>query len=465
LKAPRLIVFLGVAAFALRAAPDLERMVTAGEAAWEEYVASLSTQAYIYGFPLFEMYRTRYEFLQRDEPGGVRENQLLHTRDLLDASFKGVVAANTDTLYSSAWLDLAREPVILDVPDIPDRYYSVQLLDFYTNHFASISRTRERMRSGRFAIAGPGWSGQLPRGVTRIDAPTPAVWLIARILLANAEDKRRVHAIQDRFRLCALSTCRARGTEPVPSDAGAMIRPGEPDDLTFFETLNRALAENPPPPSESGLIGLFAKIGIGSKFEAAKVDSATKRGLKRGIATARTIISSSMNRNVKPVGHGWFTPKPTIARFGDDYLFRAAVAKFGIGANERQDAVYAQGLFDNQGELLGTQPGRYVLRFEKDQIPPANAFWSVTLYEAKSRTLIENALGRYSLGSQQEALRRGADGSIELYLQRDPPAPEKLSNWLPTPPTAWVATLRMYEPGRAVLDGTYRIPAIRRVAE
>lgn len=445
----------------LKGAPQPGAAPAAAAAAWEDYVASIGVQAYVYGFPLFEMYRTRQKYLAESKPTA-NLNELRHSRNLLTASFDAVVAPNTDTLYSSAWLDLANGPMILHVPEIKDRYYSVQLLDFYTNHFATIGRRSEYPHFGSFAIAGPGWKGGLPAGITRIDSPTNSVWLIVRILLRDEADKVAVHAIQDQFSLTPLR--KASATSPDAGSMSSYPAPGEAGDLSFFETLNQALRENPPPASEAGLFSLFAKIGIDTrrKLEAGALEPATARGLRRAVTTANGIIAAAMPLYATRMGGGWFTPRAHIGSFGEDYLFRAVVAKNGLGANVRKEAAYAQAIADDGGEpFLGGR--KYVVRFEPHQLPPVNAFWSVTLYRSPSRALNDNPIGRYSVGDRSKDVKRGADGSLEIYVQKEPPEESRMSNWLPAPDGPWTLTLRMYEPGPSILDGIYRIPPVKRV--
>lgn len=431
------------------------------EQAREEYAYTIGVQAYIYGYPLVEMYRVRYtRVFDPHQKQRVDLNQFLHFRQLRDHTATTVVGPNNDTLYSSAWLDLAREPVVLDVPDTDGRYYVMQMLDFYTNNFAYVGKRATGTKAGSFALVGPGWKGELPDQVTRIDAPTNAVWIIGRTFIDGQEDLPIVHAIQDQYRLTPLSNWR-RPDQPKAPPPLSLPAYDTSEPLKFFEFLNVALRENPPPSREAALMSLFGQIGIGSEksFKASELDPPAARGLRRAIEQGQRIVASSAWRG-KPA-NGWTAPLAHVGRFGEDYLFRAATAKYALAANSPEEA------HNFILEAVGKEPlhgsRKYRLRFEKGALPLVNAFWSVTMYHAPSGFLVQNPINRYSIGDRTKGLRYAPDGSLEIVVQHQSPGEEMEVNWLPAPAGEFALSLRCYLPSPAIYEGAWQPPPLRRV--
>ena len=440
--------------------------------AQEAQAFTLAVQAYIYGYPLVEMERTKRLSTGVSEPdrkGRAPTNMFGHFADLADAAARDVVTPNNDTIYSIAWLDLSDQPVILHVPDMKGRYYVFQLLDAYTNNFENIARRKYGTNEADYAIVGPGWSGTLPAGAKRIDSPTDTVWVIGRTLVSGPEDLATVHALQRQYALAPLSAYGARaasvGAGSVETrwtaDAAALASLSQtPEGIAFFQMLGDALRENPPQEYDAALVAQFEQIGLSPEhgFQCDELTPAALAGLLRASPVAQQLI----DEKVKTLGesiNGWLI-NPDTGRYGYDYLLRAAVAKKGLGALVPEEAIYPIADVDGDGkQLTGTH--RYVLHFDKGQMPPVDAFWSITMY-GSDRFLVDNPIDRYSIGDRTEGLEYGPDGSLDVYIQQEAPKGHE-SNWLPAPAGDFYVVMRMYEPKQAVLDGSYRVPPIRRV--
>ncbi|MBS0590468.1 MAG: DUF1254 domain-containing protein [Proteobacteria bacterium] len=428
------------------------------EQAREDYAYAIGVEAYIYAYPLVEMYRVRYKRLF-DPNDGIpsRLNEFHHVRELLDYKATSVVAPNNDTLYSTGWLDLAKEPIVLEVPASPKRFYVMQFMDFYTSDFAIIGTRTTGSAAGTYAIVGPNWKGELPKGLKRLDSPTNSVWLLGRTLIDGPEDLAAVHAQQDRYRLIPLTDWRNRTTpkpEPLPN-----MRPYKLDEpLQFFEFVNLALHENPPPAREAALMSVFGEIGVGpdKDFTISKLDPAIARGLTRAVQDGERIVAASRRRT--EAVNGWRPPAANSGTFGDDYLLRAVTAKYALAAlTPEEDYSFVHGL--NDGNAMDGSHA-YVLRFEKGQLPPVNAFWSVTMYLAPSGFLVDNPIHRYSIGDRTRGLKYDKDGSLTIYIQHKSPGQDKVSNWLPAPEGAFALGMRCYGPTQAILSGAWKPPVV-----
>ncbi len=433
------------------------------EQAREEQAYTIGVQAYIYGYPLVEMYRVRHtRVYDPASKNRARLNQFTHGRRLRDHTDTLVVFPNNDTLYSSAFLDLAPEPVVLHLPEMNGRYHVWQCMDFYTNNFAHIGRRTTGTRAGAFAIVGPGWKGTLPAGLPHYDSPTNAVWLLGRILVDGKEDLPAVQLLQDRCTLTPLSAWRKeKPPAAVPKPDPPAYDLAEP--LKFFELMNVALHENPPPAREAALLSLFGQLGVGPErnFAIGDLDPALARGLRRAIATGQQIIAAAPISGPRPTD-GWAAPLPHIGRFGDDYLYRAVVARSLLAALCPEEAIYFQTHVDAQKRRLSGEQ-RYLLRLEKGQQPPVDAFWSLTVYRAPEGFLAANPIARYAIGDRTRGLKYDSDGALVIYLQADSPGADRESNWLPTPRGEFYLGLRCYLPRPEITEGRWRPPPVQRM--
>jgi hypothetical protein len=446
----------------------------AAESATKEKEAlQAGVEAVVYGLPLVIMDLTRAKTTNVAAPGGFYApvNQFVHVRAFPDASFKDVVRANVDTLYSSAWLDLSKGPIVLSVPDTRGRFYLMPMIDAWTNIFASPGKRTTGTKAGHFAITGPGWSGTLPAGVQRLESPTNMVWIIGRTQTNGPKDYPAVHAIQDAYKLVPLSSFGKPYTAPKGEiDPAIDVKTPPVEQLkkmtteAFLGRLAQLLKANPPPASEAPVLAKLAKLGVvpGEKFDPSKLDPAVAKGLMNAFPVAMEKLEMASKESGAPV-NGWRVPPMVLGNFGTDYGTRAVVALVGLGANLPADAVYPSAFVDADGQPLnGAQ--RYVLRFEKGAEPPVNAFWSVTMYDAQS-FFVENRINRYAISSWMP-LKRNADGSIGVYIQNESPGKDKEANWLPAPKGEFNVTMRMYWPREkdpSILDSTWKPSGIKRV--
>jgi hypothetical protein len=412
--------------------------------------------AFIYGFPCYEMARLRYRALT--EAGTpARPNSFRHGRRLILPATNRTSGNNVDTLYSGAWLDLSQGPLVIDMPKLEGRYYSLQLMDFFTNNFAVLGPQMIQSDGHPFLLVGPGWKGTAPDGMTLLRSPTNAVWGTLRILVDDPDDLTAARALQDRFNISTppgpvcepARGCDARSLPVLPLD--------QTDVLTFFDILNAVLTENPPPEQDKDVLGRLRLINVGPALKFARGDftPAQLDALKKGIAAGR----ESIRVPLYATRGGWSRPPADLGVFGTNYAWRARCALIGIGALPRQEAMYFTTFCDASGAPLHGG-NRYLICFETGGLPPVEAFWSLTVYrrdKQKRRWLVRNAINRYSVGDRTPHLRYGADGSLQIFIQHIRPMVNQ-ENWLPAPQGPFLLTLRAYRPRRDLLDGKYIIP-------
>src|SRR6266550_3394561 len=413
---------------------------------------ALATDAYVYGYPLVTMEMTRRVVTNVDSVKGSRGpmGQIIKLRQYPDPSFKDVTAPNADTLYTTAFLDVGKEPWVISVPDMKDRYYLLPMLDGWTNVFQVPGKRTTGTGAQTYAIIGPGWKGTLPSGVKELKAPTSIVWILGRIYCTGTpEDYAAVHKTQDEFKLVPLSSYGKPYTPPPgtvdPSvDMKTAVREqvNSMDAVAYFTLLCKLMKDNPPAAADAAQIAKFAKIGIvpGQDFDASKLKADFVKRVPE-IAVDRIMIQYKINKDMKDE-NGWgFTTKTGI--YGTDYLMRALVTAIGLGANRSQDAVYPVSKVDGADKTYNGA-NKYVMRFPKGQLPPAKGFWSLTMYDS-SYFFVGNPINRYSISARQD-LKRNPDGSTDLYIQKDSPGKDKESNWLPAPSGDFILMLRMYWP-------------------
>ena len=457
-----------------KAAAATAAAAAAASAAKEKEGLEAGVEAVAYGFPLVIMDATRKKIsnVATAGPSAAPVNQFANMPQFPDASFKDVVRANVDTLYSSAWLDLAKEPIVLSVPDTKGRYYLMPMLDAWTNVFASPGKRTTGTKAGHFAITGPGWTGALPAGVQQLKSPTNMVWIIGRTQTNGPKDYAAVQAIQKQYKLTPLSAFGKPYTPPagvVDPGIDMKLAPVEAvakmSAATFFNSMAALMKDNPPPAADAPVLAKLAKIGIvpGEKFDPAKLDPAIAKGLEKALPVALEKLTAASKETGAPQ-NGWRIPSMKVADFGTDYGTRAVVALVGLGANLPADAVYPSAFVDGEGKAL-SGANRYVLHFDRGQEPPVRAFWSVTMYDPDS-FFVANPLNRYAVSSWMP-FKRNADGSLDLYIQKDSPGKDKEANWLPAPDGEFNLTMRMYWPNDkapSIIDGTWKPPGLRKAS-
>ena len=397
--------------------------------------------------------------------------QLIKMREYPNASYRDVTAPNADTLYTTAFFDVGSEPWVVSIPDMKGRYYLFPFLDGWTTVFQVPGTRTTGTGAQTYAITGPGWTGTLPTGVKEYKSPTNIVWLIGRIYCTGTpEDYKAVHELQDQCKLVPLSAYGKAYTPPDgkvdPSiDMKTAVRDqvNRMDAKEYFSLLAQLMKTNPPSAADAPALARFAKIGLvpGKDFDASKLNADFVKRIPQ-IAFDRIMLQFRINRNVHHI-NGWaYSTKTGI--YGTDYLMRALATAIGLGANRTHDAVYPTSLKDaDDRDYEGSN--KYFIRFDKGQTPPAEGFWSITMYDSQY-FFVANPINRYSISPRQN-LKSNPDGSIDIYVQKDTPGADKESNWLPAPAGKFILMLRMYWPNESdpsILDGTWTIPPVKKVA-
>jgi hypothetical protein len=433
----------------------------------------LATDAYIYGYPLVTMEMTRRIMTNVAAPQGNRGpmGQVIKARTYPDASFRDVTAPNADTLYTTAWIDVGNEPWVLSIPDMKDRYFLLPMLDAWTNVFQVPGKRTTGTGAQTYAITAPGWKGTLPAGVEEYKSPTNLVWILGRIYCTGtAEDYDAVHAAQDQFKLVPLSSygkpyTPAQATVNPSVDMKTAVREqvNRMDPTAYFTLLAQLMKTNPPAAADTPELAKFAKIGLvpGKDFDASKLNADFAKRIPQ-VGFDRIAAQIKLNKEVKDID-GWvYTTKAGI--YGTDYLMRAFITAFGLGANRPQDAIYPMSTKDSDDKAYDGN-SKYVMRFLKGQMPPARGFWSLTMYDS-GFFFVANPINRYSVSARQN-LKPNPDGSIDLYVQKESPGPDKESNWLPAPAGKFQLMLRLYWPSDTsptILDGSWKIPPVKKVS-
>jgi hypothetical protein len=425
-----------------------------------------AVEAYVYGYPLVLMEVTRRIATNVETPQDFLApvNQLGQARVFPDHTFRDVVRPNVDTLYSTLFFDVADEPLILSMPDTNGRYYMLPMLDMWTEVFAAPGSRTTGTEATQFAICGPDWKGRLPNDVIPIRAPTNQGWMIGRILTNGPSDIKAVRAIQDQMRITPLS---ARDRAPkhrahtVDTSLDMLTPPpvqvAEMSAKEFFETFAELMRTNPPHEIDWNIVQRMRSLGIevGRELDFDGLPSDARLALEAAPAQASRLISGY--RNMEFVD-GWTTAVEGMGSYGASYLRRAYVAYIGLGANLPEDAVYPLALADVNGRPFDGS-NQYVLHF--DEQPPVNGFWSLTIYDSDGY-LVDNPVNRYALGDRNP-LQVNDDGSIDIYIQQDPPDRDHEANWLPAPPDAFNLVLRLYDPRLEILTSEWQAPGVRRV--
>jgi hypothetical protein len=415
----------------------------------------VAEDAYVFGYPIMLVDRTKAAINA--------VNRLVYLPSPPPPTLKTVVRPNVDTLYATGFLDLSREPVVVHKPDTHGRYDVMQIMDANTNVFASPGARTTGTDAQDFVLVGPGWRKPVKLGpdMTEIRSPTNMVWILHRTQLDGEADIPAVNDLQRQLAVAPLSQwpTGAVAATPMPAESSGEAPPAQVkgmDAPAYFARLATLLHDNPPPPAAGPAMKRFATIGL-------VPGKASKPSPELG-ATLETAKTAALEKIADKTAHlgevvnGWRTITQGVGTYGTDYLQRAAVAEYGLGANLPADAVYPATNVDETGHpLLGDK--RYVLHFDKGETPQVNAFWSLTLYD-KGGYFVPNPLNRFAV--RDSRLKTNADGSLDIYLQSDSPGKDHDANWLPTPTSGpFTLLLRMYWPKPSVLDGSYRPPGIR----
>jgi hypothetical protein len=444
----------------------------AGARISEQDAHAIGVMAYVFFYPLVTMDLTRRQLINVARSEGLHgpANTFVNVPAFPAADMKAVVRPNFDTLYSSAWLDLTKEPMVVSAPDTLGRFYLLPMLDMWTDVFASVGSRTTGNQAGDYAVIPPGWSGTIPSDVTRIDAPTPHIWIIGRTKTDGPADYDAVHQIQAGYKLTPLSRF-GQTAEPVvgviDSDVDMKTPPKTQVDTMpagrFFAYAAEILKLHPPHTTDQPILAQMRRIGIerGRTFDLEKVDPAIKAGLTSAPEAALKLMAWKVG-SIARVENGWSMNTDTMGVYGNYYLKRAVIAQVGLGANLPEDAIYPLNLADETGAPLHGDSA-YVLHFDKGATPPVDAFWSITLYDSDGFQ-VGNSLNRFAVSSWMP-FTYNRDGSLDLYFQNASPGIDKEANWLPAPNAPFNLTMRLYAPANDALTGKWTPPPVTRKAQ
>ncbi|MER7668299.1 DUF1254 domain-containing protein [Kitasatospora sp. NPDC096128] len=423
---------------------------------------TLAREAYTYLYPLVMMDVTRRQATSpaaAQKPGYGAPNEFHHLREFPSAEFRAVVRPNFDTLYSNAWLDLTDGPVELHVTDTADRYFMLPLMDMWTDVFATIGKRTTGTGDQDYLIVGPGYADTPRAGVTVLRAPTPYVWIIGRTQTNGPADYATVWKVQDGYTLTAVPPRGYVPGEPIDVQTDALALVNNLSTVEFFTSAAQALAVNPPHAADFSTLARIAHLGIvpGQAFDPGRFTDADLAEIDAGAKEALAKILGSM-ASFGVAANGWRTSLDTMGVYGNSYFKRAVVAAGGLGANPPEDAVYPVLAADADGDPVNGDHD-YTLRFEAGEMPPAGAFWSVTMYDGEGYQ-VANDIDRFALGDRDDLAYDEQDGSLTIFISKHNPGPERVSNWLPAPSGPLGITMRLYAPEPEVLDGTWNPPAV-----
>jgi hypothetical protein len=452
---------------------SLHGMAAAQPTLTPDVAYEIAREAYLYAYPIVSMDLTMRQATNVPNAKTVNLrapiNQFAHARIYPKADDRDVVRYNFDTLYSMAWLDLSQEPIILSVPDTGGRYYLLPMLDMWTDIFSVIGSRTTGTKAGAYAIVAPNWSGTLPDGVAKIAAPTSTIWILGRTKTDGPADYDNVHKAQDGYKLTPLSAWGRDFVPPtnMPTDPSVdnttppLIQVNKLDGVGMLTRLAALMAKYPPHPNDYPILFRMRALGIepGKPFDVSKLDPATVAIINKAGKDALADLPVAMKRSGEIV-NGWNISRDHMGAYGVAYKFRAIIAMGGLGANLAEDAVYPTAFVDGEGKPL-TGANKYILHFPKGKTPPANAFWSITMYD-KDGFQVPNPIDRFAIGSY-DTLTFNADGSLDIHVQAAAPGRGKEANWLPAPKGNFQPTMRIYSPRAEVLDGTWAPPPFKKV--
>ena len=432
-------------------------------AASPEEARGIAKEAFIYAYAMLYNYKTLHKQTQDSLSsayiGGF--GRFRHYSEAYTPADTDIVTVNNDTPYSWAWLDLRREPWVLTVPSLPkDRYNVFQWVDLYAHNFAYVGVRATGYDAGSYLFAGPDWNGKMPDGITKVfQSESQFIGTLTRTSINGPDDSANVRAIQQKYVLQPLSEFLG-GRPPMPSPQIRWPSWNEERALSahFISYLNFLLQFTEPHPSEKQLLGRFAKIGIGPgvPFDLSalpvEIQEALQAGAKEGLKAVQDAVAKTES------SAGLFGTREFLK---NNYLNRASGVMIGIYGNSVEEAFYNTWPTDNKGQPLDGK-NKYVIRYEKGQYPPAKFFWSVTMYNLPQRLLVANKINRYSIGDRTEGFKAAKDGSLTIYVQNTEPSGEKKYNWLPAPKGPFFLVGRFYGPDQSLIDGSYKIPPIKK---
>ncbi|MGC6369782.1 DUF1254 domain-containing protein [Pseudomonas sp. K2I15] len=442
--------------------------------AWADFTATpsearaIAKEAYLYGFPVVEMYKTLYtQAVEKTGPNFKAPfNHIGNTGQVFTPKDTAFLTPNPDTPYSFVWLDLRAEPVVLTLPKIEDdRYYSVQLIDLYTQNFGYLGTRSTGNNGGHYMIAGPGWKGQQPTNIDRVVySESNIAYALYRTQLFDEKDLGKVKLIQGGYKVQTLSNYvnQPKPTKP-PKIAWPKPTPTMSDSVHLFRYLNFMLGYAAPQDSEKDVLARFAKIGVeaGKPFDLKALTAEQRKALEDGIADGKAEFAAFKKDKIdtqQVSGADLFGNRDHLQ---NNYLYRYAGASTHMFGNSSDEAAYMRYSIDSEGKPANGARHSYTLHFAKDQLPPTDAFWSLTMYDAKNKLLAPNLKKRYLLNSRMlPNFKLDADGGLTLLVAHHEPPKNEQSNWLPAPPGPFYALLRIYLPKPEVGNGQWKQPPL-----
>lgn len=433
--------------------PRLPDVVPADPAARRKWAQALAFDATIYGtasvLQYAQLYQQAVDAKTTDYTGF---NRFSHGRELAAPGYQAFKSPNADTLYSNAWLDLRAGPVLFTVPDTKGRYYTANFIDMYANA-SNIGARTYGTRAGRYLIALPEWRGKVPAGVKLFRVSTPHVWILLRILATDKADIAHAVALQDKFQITPLAQAKSASLSfPLP-DVGTA--------LGFFRILDFVLRANGYPSSEQALVARYRGIGLAgaTAFDAAANDTMIRAGLEAGFAEAQEAIKASLTQGGRTV-NGW-RETGDKGRYGANFLYRSVITTLGTGSNVSDESTSFTTFSDSTGKPLDGATGQYQLVLSPP--PPVHFFWSVTVYDARTKELHPNPIGRYLINDRTPGLVYRKDGSVVIDLQNMPTGGTGGANWLPVPAAPFYLGLRAYGPMPEVTAGRWAPNPVERL--
>lgn len=434
----------------------------------EQYAYALGKGALPYLFPYFYSAQIRWKWTNvvPDDPATqpyAPINKFWHANQLVDHHYQGGGTPSNDTLYSTAWIHVDKEPIILSHPDMDERYFSFHFTKVTSDILAVVSSQSTGSKAGHFALVPQGFKGELPQGVQALKTAQGSWYLLlARTMVKDKDDLATVKLLQQQYQLTPLSYW-GKPQSSFPSSR-AVWQPfnAKEDPLAHWKTINKALAEDPPPQYENALLNLLADLHIGANQDLDSLDEDSKRGLARAMKDGLKMML--MARASIPGGdviNGWRRNPVNAGNLGEagDYFTRGVIQSFkGISPSVKTEGRYFGRSLDEQGESLHGNKS-YQLTFNAGEEPPVNAFWSLTLY-GMDANLVGSTLNRYSIGDRSQGLKYNNDGSLTLYIQHQSPGKENEGNWLPAPDDNFTLTFRAYGPKSELFTGKWVVPQL-----
>lgn len=432
----------------------------------------IAEEAYIYAYPMLEHYKMMFAMAMYPQSGAYTApfNVMYHNPELSTPKDTIIVRPNNDTFYSGVWFDLSEQPQVLKVPKIEDnRYYSFQIIDLYTHNIGYVGTRATGFEGGSYLFAGPNWDGEVPDGINKVFRSEGNYLLaLGRTQVFGPDDLETTKKVLEGFSVESLNVFNGL-SEVAKIPENPNIPPFDPNQIknvNFISYLNALMATASIHPSEKELFDIFSKIGIepGRIVNEADLDPELKEAIERGIANAMKKIEAEVS-NLGERQNGWML---ISGAFGNreamqgKYLRRAAAAYFGLWGNNLEEAYYPEANVDEDGEELDGSKHNYTIHFEADRLPPVKAFWSFTMYKLPEQLLVANEINRYIIASNTKGLKYNADGSLDIYIQKENPGPELESNWLPAHDGPFSLQARFYWPEPESLDPLYVPPVVQK---